>query len=89
LLGGATPSEYYATLIFNLGNSVSNGSAELESSQLVLQNLQDQRGSISGVSLDEEAANMVQYQRAYEAAARMVTTVDQMLQTIIHMGANG
>jgi flagellar hook-associated protein 1 len=56
---------------------------------LVLQNLQDQRGSISGVSLDEEAANMVQYQRAYEAAARMVTTVDQMLQTIIHMGANG
>jgi len=54
-----------------------------------LQQLNDQRGSISGVSLDEEAAHMVEYQRTYEAAARMVTTVDQMLQTVIHMGANG
>jgi flagellar hook-associated protein 1 FlgK len=52
----------------------------------VLQQLQDQRGSISGVSLDEEAGNMVQYQRAYDAAARLVDTVNQMLETLINMG---
>src|SRR6476620_3497839 len=89
LIASITPSEYYSGLIFNLGNDIANESAELQSSQLVLQQLQDQRGSISGVSLDEEAAHMVQYQRAYEAAARMVTTVDQMLYTVIHMGVNG
>jgi flagellar hook-associated protein 1 FlgK len=89
LVSGETPSNYYGNLVFSVGNDVSNGSSELQSSQLVLQQLNDQRGSISGVSLDEEAAHMVEYQRAYEAAARMVTTVDQMLQTVIHMGANG
>ncbi len=69
-----------------MGNDVSNGTAELQSSQLVLQQLQDQRGSISGVSLDEEAANMTQYQQAYDAAARIVTTIDQMMDTVINMG---
>lgn len=89
VVGGNKPVEAYSQLVFQVGNEVATGSAELESSQLVLQQLQDQRGSISGVSLDEEAAHMVEYQRAYEAAARMVTTVDQMLETVIHMGVNG
>ena len=69
-----------------MGSDVSNGSAELSASQLILRQLQDQRGSISCVSLDEEAANMVRFQRAFDAAARVVTTVDQMLQTVINMG---
>lgn len=81
-----TPSDFYSTLIFSIGNDVSKGSIEQQASQLVLQQLQDQRGSISGVSLDEEAAHMVQYQRAYDAAARVVDTVNQMLETVINMG---
>ena len=86
LISGETPTDYYGNLIFNLGNDVSNGTAELQSSQLVLQQLQDQRGSISGVSLDEEAANMTQYQRAYDAATQIVVAVNQMLETVINMG---
>jgi flagellar hook-associated protein 1 FlgK len=88
IISGETPTNYYGNLVFNAGNDVANGTAELQSSQLVLQQLQDQRGSISGVSLDEEAANMVQYQRAYDAAARVVTTVNQMLETVINMGVS-
>ncbi|HEV2728734.1 MAG TPA: flagellar hook-associated protein FlgK, partial [Terriglobales bacterium] len=84
--GGQTPTDYYANLVFGVGSDVANGSAELSASQLILRQLQDQRGSISGVSLDEEAANMVRFQRAFDAAARVVTTVDQMLQTVINMG---
>ena len=84
--GGQTPNDYYANLLFSVGSDVSNGSAELSASQLILRQLQDQRGSISCVSLDEEAANMVRFQRAFDAAARVVTTVDQMLQTVINMG---
>src|SRR5439155_423527 len=55
-IAGETPSNYYGNLVFGVGNDVANGTAELQSSQLVLQQLEDQRGSISGVSLDEEAA---------------------------------
>jgi flagellar hook-associated protein 1 FlgK len=83
---GETPSDFYGSVIFSVGNDVSNGSTEQQASQLVLQQLQGQRGSISGVSLDEEAGNMVQYQRAYDAAARVVDTVNQMLETLINMG---
>jgi flagellar hook-associated protein 1 FlgK len=83
---GETPSDFYGSLIFSVGNDVSNGSTEQQASQLVLQQLQDQRGSISGVSLDEEAGNMIQYQRAYDAAARVVDTVNQMLETLVNMG---
>jgi flagellar hook-associated protein 1 len=84
---GKTATDFYANLVFGVGSAVANGSAELSASQLALQQLQDQRGSISGVSLDEEAANMVRFQNAYDAAARVVTTVNQMLETVINMGA--
>ena len=83
--GGQTPIEYYSNIVFGIGNEVST-TAELSSSQLILQQLQDQRGSISGVNLDEEASNMVQYQRAFDAAAHVVTTINDMLYTVINMG---
>jgi flagellar hook-associated protein 1 FlgK len=84
--GGQTPIGYYSNLVFGLGNDVSNGTAELSSAQLVLNQLNDQRGSISGVNLNEEAANMLQYQNAYDAAAKVVTTINDMLFTVINMG---
>ena len=83
--GGQTPTDYYSSIVANVGNDVSNGSAELTASQLALTQLQDQMGSVSGVNLDEEASNMVQYQRAYDAAANVVTTVNDMLFTVINM----
>jgi flagellar hook-associated protein 1 len=52
--------------------------------------LKSQRDSLTGVSLDEEAANLVKSQRAYEAATRLMTVIDQMLDTIINnMGIVG
>ena len=84
--GGQTPIEYYSNIVFGIGNDVSTSSAELSSSQLILNHLNDQRGSISGVSLNEEASNMVQYQNAYDAAAHVVTTINDMLNTVINMG---
>lgn len=53
-------------------------------------NLDTERQSVSGVSLDEEMTNMVKYQHAYNAAARLITTVDEMLDTVINrMGRVG
>ena len=44
-----------------------------------------QRESVSGVSLDEEMTNLVKFQKAYQASARLVTTIDEMLDTILNM----
>ncbi len=83
---GQNPTDYYSNIVYQVGNDVSSASAELSSSQLMLNQLQDQRGSISGVSLNEEASNMVQYQNAFDAAAQVVTTINDMLYAVINMG---
>jgi flagellar hook-associated protein 1 FlgK len=83
---GEDPNDYYSGIVFGVGNDVSDSSSELSASQAILSQLQDQRNSVSGVSLDEEASNMVQYQRAYDAAAQVVTTINDMLYTVINMG---
>ena len=84
---GLTPTQAYANLVFQAGSAVSDGTTELNASNTMLQQLQQQQASISGVSLDQEASNLLLYQRAYQAAAQAVTTVNQMLQTAINMKA--
>ena len=88
LVSGQTANEFYGNIVFAVGSDVANGSSDLDASKLILQKLQDQRGSISGVSLDEEAANMILFQRAYDASARIVQTVSEMLDTLIQMGTS-
>ena len=60
-------------------------SNQQEAVGLVLQQLTNQQASISGVSLDEEATNLVMYQRAYEASARVISTIDELTSTTINM----
>lgn len=83
---GQTPIDFYSNIVFQIGSSTSNTSADADSSNMILQQLQDQRGSVSGVSLNEEAANMVQYQTAYQAAARVVSTVNALLSDAVNLG---
>ena len=82
-----TPIQAYGNLVFQVGTSISNANGELSASKSILQQLQQQSSSVSGVSLDEEASNLLLYERAYQAAARAISAVDQMLQTAINMGA--
>lgn len=85
IISGQTPTGYYSGIVFNVGNAASNASAEQNASSLVLQQLNDQRASISGVSLDQEAANLVQYQHAYAASAEIITAIDNMMNAVINM----
>jgi flagellar hook-associated protein 1 len=85
IIGGQTPTNYYSDIVFNVGNATANATAEQSASSLTLQQLNDQRASISGVSLDEEAANLVQYQQAYAASAQVITTINTMMLDIIDM----
>jgi flagellar hook-associated protein 1 FlgK len=52
---------------------------------MVLQQLKNQQSATSGVSLDEEATNLILYQRAYEAAARVMSVIDELTSTTIAM----
>ena len=85
VIGGLSPTDYYSGVVFNVGNDTANAAAEQNASGLVLQQLNDQRSSISGVSLDQEAANMVRYQQAYSASAQVISTINSMMQTVIAM----
>jgi flagellar hook-associated protein 1 len=85
VIDGQSPSDYYSNIVFNVGNAASNANAEESASNLVLQQLDDQRSSVSGVSLDDEAANLVQYQQAYAASAQVINTVNTMMEDLINM----
>ena len=85
-VSGQKPVDFYSSLVYQVGSEVSNGSAELDASKLVLQQLNSQRGAISGVNLDEEAAHLTEYQRGYDSAARVVSVINQLLGDVINLG---
>ena len=84
-LGNATFSENYAQTVASLGQSLSNVNNSMSNQMLVQKMLQRQRDSVSGVSLDEEMTTLVEFQKAYVASAHLVTTVDEMLQTVLDL----
>jgi flagellar hook-associated protein 1 FlgK len=85
VISSQSPTDYYSGIVFNVGNDTANANAEQNASALVLQQLNDQRASISGVSLDQEAANLVRYQQAYSASAQVISAINSMMQTVINM----
>jgi flagellar hook-associated protein 1 FlgK len=85
VIAGQTPTNYYSGIVFNVGNDTANASAEQTASSSILQQLNDQRATVSGVSLDQEAANMVQYQDAYSASAQVITAINDMMYAVVNM----
>ena len=85
LLGGLSLSGYYNQSVSRLGSAVNAASTVIESQELILGQLTQQRDATSGVSLDEEMTNMIKFQRAFDAAARMINTADEMFQTLLNM----
>ena len=75
---------WYHQLVSKLGID-SNQAAALATNQgLLVDHLTNRRESVSGVSLDEEAANMVRFERAYQAASRVMTAMDEMLDKLVN-----
>ncbi len=86
IVGGETPISYYGGLVAKVGNDTASAQSSLSGEQLLIQQLQDQQASVSGVSLNEEGANLQLYQNAYNAAARVASVVQGLFQTAINMG---
>ncbi len=74
---------FYNILVGQVANTTRTISHSYDSSVLVNKQVKEMRDSVSGVSLDEEMANLVKYQHAYTAAARLITMSDEMLQTLL------
>ncbi len=85
-----TFSEYFQATVATLGSTAQNAERSLNSQKLVMEQLDARRQEISGVNLDEEAVNLIRYQRAFEACARAITTVDEILDLIANrLGTSG
>lgn len=79
-----TFEEFYQNTIVTLGSNSKGVRTEWEVSDSYLTQLQLKRETVSGVNLDEEAANLIKYQRAYEASARYINVVDSLLNTLVN-----
>ncbi len=89
-LRGGAAEQGYAALIQRLGSSVQSAQDDQTNLQTTLTAISNQRQSVSGVSLDEEMTNLISFQRGYQASARTLTAMDQMLETLIeHTGTVG
>ena len=75
--------DHYNSIIADVGNKVQEARFINDNQEKIIQQLQIQRASVTGVSLDEEMTQLIQFEQAYEAAARMITTLDEMVQTVL------
>lgn len=83
----STFNEFYTALVSRIGSQGEETKNRIENQTVMLKNLENMRESISGINLDEEMAGMVAFQHGYNANARMISTIDKMLETIIRLGA--
>jgi flagellar hook-associated protein 1 FlgK len=81
----ATAAEAWAQFVYQVGSDMANARASNATREQVVRQLQQLRDAVSGVSLDEEAAHLMRYQRSFEASARYFTTIVDTLDTLMQM----
>ncbi|HVY27873.1 MAG TPA: flagellar hook-associated protein FlgK [Polyangiaceae bacterium] len=84
LSDGRTASESYGDLVGGIGQRKSAVAQAVETQNAIKEQIQAMREAMSGVSLDEEMVSLTKYQRAYEAAGRVLSTVDELMQDLIN-----
>jgi flagellar hook-associated protein 1 FlgK len=83
--GTATMDDYYNTQVGQVGAMVQRAVKSQESQRNVISQLTNIRESISGVSLDEETTKMIEFQKTYDASARLIKTADEMFDTVLNL----
>jgi flagellar hook-associated protein 1 FlgK len=82
---GLTPDASVRTLVSEVGVSLRSALDRTSVHRTLGQQAELQRASISGVSTDEEMTNLIRFQAAYAAAARIVTVADEMMEAVLRM----
>ena len=86
-LGNPTTTfdQYYSTVIGRLGFARNEAASNLETREFLIEQYETHQDSIAGVSLDEEMAELIKFQHTYQAAARVITTANQMLDVLMNI----
>ena len=84
-VGGATITDQYNQLAANVTDGASQAQSVSSAAATFEQSLSGQQASISGVSLDDETVNMLQYQRSYQASAKYISTINDLLTTLVQL----
>jgi len=84
-LAGQTFQESYGQTVAALGQALNGTNTQLANQQIVESMLLRQRDSVSGVSLDEEMTDLIKFQRGFEASAKLITTIDEMLEIVMNL----
>ncbi|BEP30210.1 flagellar hook-associated protein FlgK [Helicovermis profundi] len=85
LFDWGSPDDFIKSLVSNLGVDAQEATRVKDNQKVMVDSVTNSKESYSGVSLDEEMASMVQFQHSYNANAKMLTTVDKLLETIINL----
>jgi flagellar hook-associated protein 1 len=86
IIGGDTPSNYYSNLVSTLGATVSEVTTQNTALTASVSQLQSQVNSLSGVSLDDEASNLEEFQRSYQAASQVFTILNSVMGSALNLG---
>jgi len=87
---GATIGDFYNAMIGTIGVRTKEAQNISQNQESLVFHIENNRQALEGVSLDEEMTNMIKYEHAYNAAARVITAMDEALDTIINgMGLVG
>jgi flagellar hook-associated protein 1 FlgK len=84
-LSGGTASQAYNAFVTQVGSDVQSAQNAQQTSQSLLTAIGNQRQSVSGVSLDEEMTNLIQFQQAYQASARVMSTINDTFTSLLNM----
>jgi len=87
VFSGGSVTDQYGNLVYAIGQDSSNAQSSASEHDALLTQLQNRRQSFSGVSIDEESMQILQFQRAYEASARVIQVADELLKTTLNIGA--
>jgi flagellar hook-associated protein 1 FlgK len=83
--GTQSYNDFYGAIVRDVGNELLKSDAYYNHQSDMMVQLENQRESVSGVSLDEEMINLIKFQNAYTAAAKLITTADEMMQTVLQL----
>jgi flagellar hook-associated protein 1 FlgK len=87
VFNGGSVTDEYGSLVYNIGSDTANAQSGFKVHDALTTQLQNMQQSVSGVSIDEETAKVLQFQRSFQASAQMISAVNQMIQTALAMTA--
>lgn len=85
IIGSSTPIDFYRAIVSEVGVYSSSAQTQKSFQQSLVEEIEKRRQDVSGVSLDEEAVNLIKYQKMYEASARVIKVADEILATLFDM----